>query len=143
MAERSKRSKKSFDAMKAATDKLSADPADADANLVVGRFKSLIKQDWPGGLTYLVKSNDPQLRDAVAGEAKPPLEPAGEVKLADMWWDLAERHNELLHDDSRDDAETSAMRDRAVYWYRLAMPSLNGVSLVKAKQRVEREIPRL
>ena len=30
------------------------------------------------------------------------------------------------------------MRDRAVYWYRLAMPSLDGVSLVKAKQRVER-----
>ncbi len=137
LAERSKRGKRAFDAMKAANERLSADPADADANLVVGRFKSLIKQDWTGGLTYLAKSNDPQLRDAVAGEAKPPLEPADEMKLADMWWDLAERHNELLHDDSRDDAETGAMRDRAVYWYRLAMPSLDGVSLVKAKQRVE------
>jgi hypothetical protein len=111
---------------------LAADPANADANLIIGEFKSLMKRDWPGGLVNLRAANDKQLGALVEREQTPPTQAVEQAELADAWWNLAESRqdpNELL--------AFKALHARAVYWYRQALPNLTGDALVNAKKRTE------
>ena len=42
--------------------KLAENPADADANLALGKFHALTRGDWPQALPRLALGSDPQLR---------------------------------------------------------------------------------
>ena len=111
---------------------LTANPADVDANLVMGEFKSLMKRDWQGGLVNLRAAKDKELCDLVEKEQSPPTPPIQQVALADAWWNLA---NTRQGDD--DILASKAMRSRAIHWYKEALPSLTGDSLAVAKKRIE------
>ena len=132
LADRAETLKKSRRGIDAAERKLADDPNDAAANLAVGRYQCLVKGDWLIGLPYLVKGNDEALRSLAQWELTQPLQATEQVKLADAWWDLAE-----LRQGAKDNSEEKALRDRAAYWYRLAMPGLRGISLAKAQKRSE------
>ena len=47
---------------------LAADPADAEANLAVGRWKCLVEGDWTAGVALLAKGSDGTLKAAAAQE---------------------------------------------------------------------------
>jgi hypothetical protein len=111
---------------------LAARPNDPDANLTIGKFKCFVKQNWEAALPYLAKANDSELYRLVEMEAKSPTQPAEQVELADGWWELARQRQE-----QSDDLDLKAMRGRATYWYRLAMPSLSGITLEKARKRTD------
>ena len=132
LSERAEKLRQAHKGVDAAQRKLVNDPNDPDANLAVGRYKCLVKQDWQAGLPFLAKGSDEALRALAQWELAPPLQAVEQVKLADAWWDLAE-----LRQGAKDNSEEKALRERAAYWYRLAMPGLSGVSLAKAQTRSE------
>jgi len=104
--------------------KLKEDPENPAANLAAGRWYCFEKADWPRGLPYLARSGDAKLKSLAAQELEsPPDEPADQLKLADAWWDLAEK---------RSDNEKDSLRLRAGCWYKAIGGELTS-SLTKAK----------
>ncbi|HEY2148165.1 MAG TPA: hypothetical protein VGH32_09525, partial [Pirellulales bacterium] len=74
-----------------ALDRLQQQPDDPAANLIVGRFRCFDKQDWQSGLRFLVRGGDTELQKLAEQELNEPSSPAEQMKLANAWWDFAER----------------------------------------------------
>jgi len=114
-----------------AQDRLAVQSDDAAAHLLIGRFFCMERDDWDSGLPHLVRGSDAELsviaRQELAGAAKT----ADQLALADAWWDLADRRRE-----GTDMPLVKGMRNRAVYWYRSAMPQLSGFAQSKAEKRI-------
>jgi NPCBM/NEW2 domain len=134
VSERTKRLQKEQPALDLAMQKLKTSPDDADANLAVGRIKCFLMGDWQNGLPYLSKGSDEVLKALAKQETAAPSAADEQAKLADAWWDQAEKKGER-----KDDPILKAMRARALYWYRLALPNLTGLALTKAQKRVDSE----
>jgi hypothetical protein len=107
---------------------LKANPADAAAHLVLGRWHCLAKADWPQGLSHLAKGSDPALRALAEEElVSPPKEPEGQVKLADAWWEQAQG--------AQGESRKGFLR-RAGYWYNQAQPGLTGLTKTRVEKRL-------
>jgi hypothetical protein len=104
---------------------------DAAAHLLIGRFFCMERDDWDSGLPHLVRGSDADLSVLARRELAGAVQPADQVALADAWWDLADRRR-----DSTDAPLVKGIRNRAVYWYRRAMPQLNGFAQAKAQKRI-------
>ena len=115
----------------AALSDLRSNPNDPAANFTVGRYMAFIKGDWERGLQLLALSENERL----AQMAKADLDTAGNspdrmLATADAWWDLGE--------ETKNDLFKGACRERAGYWYDLAMASLpESLSKLHAKARLE------
>ena len=140
--ERAKRVLKGSQEAKAAADLLVAQPNDPNANLALGKFKCLLKEDWKAGLPMLLKGNDDALKTLAQQELTNPAQAADQVKLADAWWDLADKKAADKSDPGKkDEWMVAPLRVRAVYWYKLAVPGLSGLGLAKAQKRIEEGEP--
>jgi hypothetical protein len=111
-----------------AKEALAKNPADAEANLQVGRHLCLLKGDWTAGLPYLARSSDAGLKTAASKDLASPAGATEQLALADLWWDLSEKES---------GTEKTAFRRRAAAWYAAAAPRLTGLSKVKADKRLE------
>ncbi len=78
-------------AVEDARETLKVDPANADANLVLGRWNCLLKNDWPSGLPFLAKGSDEGLKSLAKQELAGDLDVSQQNQLADGWWDRAKR----------------------------------------------------
>lgn len=108
---------------------LVASPKDPDANLIVGRFLCLAKNDWLKGLINLRRGSDADLKDAAQKEIALLLRKEGEpLTVADTWWRLAE---------GRPEPDRRSMMDRAAYWYLKALPELTGFQRKKVELKLE------
>lgn len=105
--------------------RLEADPADAEANLIVGRHYCLRQNKWSKGMHFLAKCGDEKLAAAAQIDLENATEPLDMVTIADAWY--------ALHDD----AAYSDYLNRAVYWYRLAAPDVTGFVSVKVRERLK------
>jgi len=112
-----------------ALDTLAQRPDDSEANLDAGRYFCFVRGDWQRGLPYLAKGSDAALRTAAEADLDAPAEAAGQTKLGDSWWTLAEGLTAL--------AEQRAARVRAGHWYRLARPRLAGLEKVRVDKRLD------
>ncbi len=119
------------DEAKTARAKLATAPDDPDANLIVGRYLCLRKNNWPEGLPLLAKASDAAWKEIGKQETAAPQDAGDQVKLADLWWDAAAKRGE-----KKDDPWQKPMQARAIYWYRTAMPNLSGLTLTKVKTRI-------
>ncbi len=99
---------KSLEQVDAARAVLKATPNDPAANLTVGRYECLMKGDWARGLEHLARCGDKALATLAADDVAAPKGDAARLKLADGWWDSAQR---------ADGRERDAMLLRAGYWY--------------------------
>jgi formylglycine-generating enzyme required for sulfatase activity len=114
---------KASSAAESARAQLKANPADADAHLAMGRYLCLVKGDWEAGLPHLVQGSDADLKALAEDDlqhvvppwhpeaGKPPPGPApaaAAMKLADAWWELAEKAK---------GRERECLFLRAGYWY--------------------------
>jgi hypothetical protein len=94
----------------------------------VGKYRCFFKNDWKNGLLNLALGSDDQLKALAETENAGPADAAEQAKLADGWWELADkltgiaRHNVQLH---------------AARWYRSALPELEGLELAKAESRIK------
>jgi len=125
---------------KAAKEKLAAHPDDAEANLAVGKFLCFQKGDWSAGLPFLSHGNDPALQKLAgmegaiqAAEPDSPNVAAERMKLADAWWDAAEKIGD------KKNPAVPAMFGRAKHWYQEAIPGLSGLTLERAQKRSKEE----
>ncbi len=140
--DRVRRIQKAAQEGEAASQTLSVQPDDPNANLAVGKFKCFLKDDWKFGLPLLLKGNDDALKDLARQDSAAPTESADRMKLADAWWDLADkRAADKSETGKRDDWTIKPMRGRAAYWYEKALPSLSGLALTKAQKRVDEAEP--
>ena len=96
---------------------LKTSPADPEANLVVGKYHCLQKDDWDKGLPMLAQGSDAALKQLAAAELAKPTAAEEQKKLGDGWWEFAGSKVKL--------AWKGSLR-RAVYWYRKAVGSGGG-----------------
>jgi formylglycine-generating enzyme required for sulfatase activity len=108
---------------------LESDPTNAEANLALGRFHGVVKEQWDQAIPMLALGSDPELASLARTELKGVSSAEAKVELADGWWDLAQ---------GREGLDRDAFLRRAGYWYGQAMPDLDSVLLkVKASKRLE------
>ena len=118
-----------FTVIRKALDALAADPNDAAANLIVGQWQCLSKEDWNRGLPHLAKGDNTLLADLAKKELGKPEEPKEQLSLADGWWNAAEKEPAP--------AAKHAIRSHAGKWYEEALPNLAGIDKTKAEKRLE------
>ncbi len=95
---------------------LKANPDDPRANLEVGKYDCLVRNDWASGRPALARGSDPSLKALAALEEGLPVAAPDQAKLGDAWWDYAAKV-------PREDA-LPAMH-RAKYWYLKALTASN------------------
>ena len=112
-----------------AQETLKSHPDDAEANLAVGRWYCVNKDDWEKGLPGLAKGGDSELCQTAQEDLKSPEGAEAQLKLADAWWDLAAKARGALQD---------ALRLRAGYWYKqLLGEATGGLVRVKIQKRLD------
>jgi hypothetical protein len=89
-------------------------PQDPQANHEVGKYLCFVKRQWEKGVSHLARGNDGPLKQAAILELQHPATPEAQGTLGDAYWSLA--------DSPYFPADELALRDRAAYWYRLALP---------------------
>lgn len=124
-------SETAFADVKKAIGVLEKSPSDPEANAKVGRFKCLVKGDFERGLPLLALSNDPTLGPLAEAEIKGVNTPAEQVKLADGWWDFAEK--------STGTAKTR-VQQRAGHWY---VAALDGLEKGLLREKVEKRLKQI
>jgi hypothetical protein len=105
-----------------------------DAHLRFGQFLCFAKGDWQHGLPHLADSSDAAIKTAAANElAAAQGEGESPLKVADGWWDLAQR-------------QRSAVKEEILAhiqgWYRRASSDLSGAGRARVDKRLE-DIERL
>ena len=127
--ERLKQLRDAYEDVKAAEATLKTNPDDSDANLVVGRYLAILKDEWRAGIPHLAKGSDEQLKSLAQQELRKSLDGADQANIGDAWVSLAEK--------TRDDDLKAIYQDRALAWYGLAKTKLAGVALTKVEQSIE------
>ncbi|HLX60517.1 MAG TPA: hypothetical protein VKX17_04455 [Planctomycetota bacterium] len=102
-------------------------PDDLGAMLALARHECFTLGNWERGMSLFAKSPNAALSAAARQDIKDPTESAAQVALGDLWWDLGDKE--------RDKDDKVLYQVRAAFWYRLAMPSLNGLVKVRYDTR--------
>lgn len=109
--------------------KLKSDPDDVGANLIAGQYLCFVRGDFSSGCALLARTDDPELKSAAIAELAKPTTPENQNACGDLWWNVASaRANTPLL--------ANGCKARAIYWYRLAMPSLTGAARQLIEQRL-------
>src|SRR5439155_13884056 len=77
----------SYRGVKAAQAALDEKPLDPEANLAVGRYRVLVKNDWDRGVPMLALGSDPKLKELAVQELDASTSGDDQLKLADAWAD--------------------------------------------------------
>ncbi len=102
-------------------------PDDPQASETVGTYYALLKGDWKRGLPKLATAAETDLKKLAQSDLADPAITDQRLALADGWWDAAEK---------RDGKEKEHLQQRAARWYKLVEPSLTGISLTNARNRL-------
>ena len=89
-------------------------PDDLTANQEVGKYLCFVKRQWEAGSAHLARGSDGPLKQVASLEQQRPTSTDAQAILGDTYWSLSETPYFSAHE--------AALRDRAVYWYRLALP---------------------
>lgn len=105
----------SFEMLRAAVEKLKSAPDDPDASTALGKFRAFQQGRWDEGFKLLVNSADPILKKLANVELNASTDSEfNDANRGDLWWDFAEKAA---------DAEKTAGRNRAKFWYAKALAS--------------------
>ncbi|MEE2642555.1 MAG: hypothetical protein VX768_18130 [Planctomycetota bacterium] len=106
---------------------LEKNPADLEANLVVGKYYCFVKGLWTAGMECLAKSGEADFQSIAKLELQSPMTAESRLELADQWWELSARQE--------NEDEKVLMMIRAGSHYSLSAPRLNGLQKAKAVAR--------
>lgn len=104
-----------------------AGQASPQQSLALGQFLCFEQQDWPLGLVKLAHGADEKLAALAERDVKTPTDAGDRLRLADDWQQAAE------HSAGR---QRAAARQRAAYWYQLALGPLTGLDRTRVMQRL-------
>ena len=116
----------------AAEKTLATKPDDADANLTAGKF-ALMLGDFEKCMPLLAKSKETVLSGLAKSEFVPPTVASEQVKLADGWFDRAEKEASVYL--------KTRMQLRAAKWYTTALPLTTGLAKIKLEDRLKKILP--
>lgn len=102
-------------------------PKDPAACLTMGKFYCFVAGDWQKGLPFFSVVEDEALKAAAAKDQLRPDEPDQQAAVGDAWWSLVE---------TADEADKTAIRERAAHWYNLAVEQLTGLAQEKVRNRL-------
>ena len=105
-----------FDKVRPAMDTYRKDANDAVAASTLGRYLCFVKGDWKSGLPMLAVGGPDSLREIASLDLAGADDTSGQVRLGDRWWELSRSASSPTYRDG-------AM-DRALTWYRTALPSM-------------------
>lgn len=103
-------------------------PDDPELNLIVGKYLALYRGDWEAGLEMLAKSSDEALAAAAKTDQAGASDAKSQIAIGDQWWNLASVHSKF---------EARSLKERAKYWYRLALPTASGIERGLLTKRLE------
>ena len=118
---------KEFQRVEEAEKTLADNSDDPEANLIRGRYLSLVKRDWDHGLPMLAKGSDPQWQALAQKDLANPSDPQARLALGDAWWEMAQAKSELAR---------GSLLARARRWYRAAMPQLSAADKTRVIARL-------
>lgn len=116
-----------FSKIRPAQQALIDDPDDPDANLAVGRYRCLLREQWEEGLPYLARGSEPQLARIAKLELALNADP---VEIGDAWWQRSHHYtgNVAKH-----------IRNHAARVFAAALEDAN----LKTKEHLEERLKRL
>src|SRR5262249_44077675 len=121
--------------MKDAYATLKTNPNDPAANLTVGRYLFIAREDYDEGVKFLAKGADPKLKDAAEKDIKAGQGgEAEEMAAADAWYALATAKDV-------DPIAKPAFQVRAHHWYTEVLPDATGLNKNKAEKRAAELLP--
>jgi len=106
---------------------LRQDPLDAKASTIVGRFYCFYRGEWERGLPLLAQCGDAALHDLARQDLQSRADSAAQVQMGDAWWDYSVKQDPGL---------APWIKDRAIFWYEKALPSLSGITALRVKTRI-------
>lgn len=109
-----------------AREALAADPADAAAALVAGKYACLAEGDWKAGLELLARCSDAALAAAAAKDLAGPSDEISAAALGDQWYDIASGDKTLEH-----------FFARARHWYQQQPARAADLEQARLQQRIE------
>ncbi|HEV3143278.1 MAG TPA: hypothetical protein VGZ47_05265 [Gemmataceae bacterium] len=118
---------KEFQDVTQARAKLAKSPADAEANLSVGRYLCFFQADWDKGLPMLAKGSEKSLKALAAKDLSLPGDVKEQLDVADGWWGWAV--------ESKDRIQRNIMQ-RARAWYERAGPNTQGADRNKVINKI-------
>jgi len=107
---------------------LERDSQNAVSALGWGRFVAAYKGDWRRGLPFWAAGTGPTAETAKL-DLSDPTSPESQLKVADGWWDAAEKEREKL--------PQKFIRGRAAEWYTKALPGTSGLVRARVQKRIE------
>ncbi|QDT94622.1 hypothetical protein [Gimesia aquarii] len=125
------RLKLEFDNVRKYYETLKKNPKDPQANEQVGIFYCAVKGDWGIGLQLLSRAKNVTIQRTARTDLKRPVDHSERVKLADVWWKLA---------DGTMGPFRKACQLRGRYWYLLARPNLTLAMRLNFDKRLQ-QIP--
>lgn len=93
--------------------------------LALGQFYCFKKGDWSKGLLLLAETEHPFLKNLAINEIASPSDAPRQYQLAEDWWKYSGRGPHRVES-----------VERAIYWFRLALDSLDGKDKATALQRI-------
>ncbi len=103
-------------------------PDDPTANLVVGKYLCFLKGKWEKGIPMLVLGSDDELKQVATKDIEGGKDAKEQVAIGDGWWDLSE---------TKKGREAERLKERAIHWYKQAMPGLTGLAKDKVEKRLQ------
>ena len=111
-----------------ALETLAEHPDDPEANAAVGQFRCFWQSDWETGLAMLRQGPDSALRSLAEAD----LSGSDAVSIGDRWWQQSEHEEGQVQ---------LAMRQRAVHWYKEALPTTTGLARSLLEKRISETQP--
>jgi hypothetical protein len=120
-----------FEAVKVARHVLAKKPDDPEAHMIVGKYLTLQKGDWPAALKDLSHCSDRALKTLAVEDlaAQQSSDPKDAISRGDAWWQYA--------DDQSGPMKVRA-EQRASEWYHRASDAITGLEKAAIDKRIER-----
>ncbi|HTU93697.1 MAG TPA: hypothetical protein VMF69_26695 [Gemmataceae bacterium] len=129
-AEKVKRLKTKYAALKPVFTQLAQEPNDPEANRIVGSFRCFDKDDWENGLPLLLRGDDPKLKELAEKDLAAPTTADERTAMGDGWWTLAQQRAK--------GAARANIQQRACYWYEPALPDAAEKSRIRMETNIRR-----
>ncbi|MEC8553931.1 MAG: DUF1559 domain-containing protein [Planctomycetota bacterium] len=131
MRERVEEGKKRFPRVAKHISTLESDPENPEANLAVGWYFCIVKENWAKGASMLAKSKDRELRALALLEIQQDANFGRHVTLGDGWWDYGQKQKD-------ETLVFEATMKRARFWYLSASENLpDGLDRIRANNRLD------
>ena len=94
---------------------------------MIGKHWCFELGEWEKGLVYLAQGTDDRFMEVANYELNDPTSSADQIRIGDLWWELADAANEYRRPQLR----------RAAYWYGRGVNGTIGLDRERVRKRIQ------